>query len=122
MSQVLPVHRFIQFCGQKLFQPVDGESLAVFRILFGTLMIIDLQVERAFSKVDLRWNDPDECRFPLFEWIRPLPGPYMCLLYLVLLFGTFISIEYCSKIENNLILKLFRSHRSHFRLQIQNII
>ncbi|XP_074596085.1 gamma-glutamyl carboxylase [Brevipalpus obovatus] len=103
MSQVLLVDRLIRFCGQKLFQPVNGESLAVFRILFGTLMIIDLQVERAFSKVDLRWNDPEECRFPLFEWIKPLPGPYMCLLYLVLFFGAIgVTLGYKFKISSSL--------------------
>lgn len=76
-------NRFVQF----MFRPVDGHSLAVFRILFGLLMVIDLQVERAFHKADERWSHSDECRFPLIDWIKPLPGPYMNLLYLLMTFG-----------------------------------
>ncbi|XP_015786996.1 vitamin K-dependent gamma-carboxylase isoform X2 [Tetranychus urticae] len=71
---------FVRF----MFKPVDGHGLAVFRILFGLLMLIDLQVERAFHAANERWSDPDECRFPLFHWIKPLPGHYMNLLYVLM--------------------------------------
>jgi hypothetical protein len=57
-----------------LFRPVDGDTLAVFRIAFGFLM-----ATQAFGKylgrADL-YYDPEafHFRYPLFEWVRPIPG------------------------------------------------
>uniref|UniRef100_A0A0A9YUT8 Vitamin K-dependent gamma-carboxylase n=1 Tax=Lygus hesperus TaxID=30085 RepID=A0A0A9YUT8_LYGHE len=70
-----------------LFQPADPSSLAVVRMLFGVLMMIDTIEERGLSDADLRWGDPEECRFPLFDFLAPLPLEWMCMLYLVMLVG-----------------------------------
>ncbi|KAF6204951.1 hypothetical protein GE061_019117 [Apolygus lucorum] len=70
-----------------LFQPADPSSLAVVRMLFGVLMMIDTVEERGLSDADLRWGDPEECRFPLFDFLTPLPLEWMCMLYSVMLMG-----------------------------------
>ncbi|KAL1139075.1 hypothetical protein AAG570_009136 [Ranatra chinensis] len=72
-----------------MFTPKDGSSLAVIRILFGALMLIDIIDERGFSFADIFWGDPDECRFPLFNWLKPLPLEWMCMAYLIMWIGAF---------------------------------
>lgn len=76
-----------------LNHPTDAKSLAVFRIFFGFLMIIDLQDERAFSKANERWSNVYECKFPLFDVIQPLPGHWMCLLYFLMFIGKLSGLK-----------------------------
>jgi len=81
--QTLTFNNFVKY----LHQPSDAKSLAVFRILFGFLMIIDVQDERAFSKVINRWSDVYDCKFPLFDIVQPLSSHWMCILYFLMLLG-----------------------------------
>ena len=89
------LNNFIQI----LFAPVDGSSLAIYRIVVGILLLCDIINERGLSQADLIWatdhddeenfydyfNDYDhymfdklfmnispssfQCRFPLFQSI-----------------------------------------------------
>lgn len=68
-------------------QPKDPACLALFRMLYGTLMVIDCMHERGMSYAIDRWGDELECRFPLFDFMRPLPVAWMCILYTVMLLG-----------------------------------
>ncbi|CAH1793361.1 unnamed protein product [Owenia fusiformis] len=67
-----------------LHQPRDPASLAVMRILYGTLMCLDVIMERGLSYADVQWGDPDECRFPLFNFLHPLPLKWMYIVYLTM--------------------------------------
>lgn len=50
-------------------------------------MLADLQEERGMSIADERFGDPLECRFPLFELLKPLRLQYMVLLYAAMMCG-----------------------------------
>lgn len=54
-------------------------------------MLLDTLQERGLAAADVRWGDPDECRFPLFDLLRPLPVQWMCVLYLLMIIGLFFS-------------------------------
>jgi vitamin K-dependent gamma-carboxylase len=61
-----------------LFRPVDGASLAVFRIAFG--LVIAWECWRYFSKgwIAPNWIDPTyHFTFWGFDWVRPWPGDGM---------------------------------------------
>ncbi|XP_028967145.1 vitamin K-dependent gamma-carboxylase [Galendromus occidentalis] len=49
------------------------------------LMLADLQEERGMSILDERFGDSLECRFPLFEFLKPASLPLMVLLYLCMM-------------------------------------
>ncbi|XP_042218727.1 vitamin K-dependent gamma-carboxylase-like [Homarus americanus] len=68
-----------------LHRPCDPAALATTRIVFGMLMFLDVPQERGLGVADLRWGDPDDCRFPLISHLSPLPLHYMVLLYGVML-------------------------------------
>ncbi|KAG2469533.1 VKGC carboxylase, partial [Polypterus senegalus] len=71
-----------------LNRPTDPASLGMFRFLFGMLMVIDIPQERGMSSLDYKYLDGmDVCRFPLFNFLKPLPMDWMYLLYVVMLFG-----------------------------------
>nr|KAF6429403.1 gamma-glutamyl carboxylase [Molossus molossus] len=61
-----------------LNRPMDPASLAVFRFLFGLLMLLDIPQERGLSSLDRRYLDGlDVCRFPLLNALQPLPLDWM---------------------------------------------
>lgn len=66
----------------RLVQPVDGASLAVFRIVFG--LIVCWETYRYLSKdwIERYWVEP-AFRFSYhgFGWLEPLPGPVMHALW-----------------------------------------
>ncbi|KAG8189145.1 hypothetical protein JTE90_018439 [Oedothorax gibbosus] len=72
---------------QLLHSPRDPSGLAVTRMLYGALMCVDVMHERGLSTADDRWGDPEECRFPLFASLRPLPLEWMVALYALMLAG-----------------------------------
>ncbi|XP_041478309.1 vitamin K-dependent gamma-carboxylase-like [Lytechinus variegatus] len=69
--------------------PQDPASIAVWRILFGLVMMIDIPQERGMAYADYRWGDPNECRFPLFNALKPLPVDWMYVVYLTMYIGAF---------------------------------
>ncbi|KAK7493351.1 hypothetical protein BaRGS_00015477 [Batillaria attramentaria] len=52
-------------------RPTDPASLAFTRFIFA----------------DVRWGDPEQCHFPLFDWLQPLPVQWMIILYFLMLIG-----------------------------------
>lgn len=71
-----------------LNRPTDPASLAVFRFLFGLLMMLDIPQERGLSSLDRRYLDGlDVCRFPLLDALRPLPLDWMYLVYTIMFLG-----------------------------------
>ncbi|KAK7493349.1 hypothetical protein BaRGS_00015475, partial [Batillaria attramentaria] len=67
-------------------RPTDPASLAFTRFIFGLVMLQDTIIERGLSQADWRW-DPEECHFPLFDWLQPLPVQWMIFLYFLMLIG-----------------------------------
>lgn len=72
-----------------LHRPTDPTSLALSRILFGFLMLLDIPDERGLGEADIRWGDPDECRFPLFNFLEVPPLHWMCMIYFIMWIGAF---------------------------------
>lgn len=71
-----------------LNRPTDSASLGIFRFLFGMLMAIDITQERGLSHLDWKYLDgAPVCRFPLFNFLHPLPLDWMYFVYLVMFFG-----------------------------------
>lgn len=50
-------------------------------------MMIDTIDERGMAHANERWGNSDECRFPLFSFLRPLPFEWMYMVYLVQITG-----------------------------------
>ena len=53
----------------------------------GLLMVLDIPQERGLAHADYKWGDPDECRFPLFNFLAPLPLQWMYIVYLFMWIG-----------------------------------
>ncbi|XP_034047407.1 vitamin K-dependent gamma-carboxylase isoform X1 [Thalassophryne amazonica] len=71
-----------------LNRPTDPASLGIFRCLFGLLMAIDVTQERGLSNLDYKYLDGSPvCRFPLFNFLQPLPLDWMYMVYVVMFFG-----------------------------------
>uniref|UniRef100_A0A8C4GZJ3 Vitamin K-dependent gamma-carboxylase n=1 Tax=Dicentrarchus labrax TaxID=13489 RepID=A0A8C4GZJ3_DICLA len=72
-----------------LNRPTDPASLGIFRCLFGLLMAIDVTQERGLSHLDYKYLDgAPVCRFPLFNFLQPLPLDWMYLVYVVMFLGS----------------------------------
>lgn len=66
-------------------RPVPADSLAAFRILFGLLAAAGSLRFLAMGWVDRLYLEPaNHLTHAGFDWIRPLPGPWMHLLLLAL--------------------------------------
>ncbi|XP_041347094.1 vitamin K-dependent gamma-carboxylase-like [Gigantopelta aegis] len=50
-------------------------------------MVLDVPQERGLAMADLRWGATDECYFPLFNFLQPLPLEWMYIVYLVMFLG-----------------------------------
>jgi vitamin K-dependent gamma-carboxylase len=77
--------RLLRNLGYRLFQPVDGASLAVFRMLFGAIMV--WEVYRYFSHgwITRYWVEPSfHFTYHGFGWVEPLPGRGMEILFAAL--------------------------------------
>ncbi|XP_046901014.1 vitamin K-dependent gamma-carboxylase [Hypomesus transpacificus] len=71
-----------------LNRPTDPASLGIFRFLFGMLMAVDITQERGLSHLDYKYLDGAPiCRFPLFNFLYPLPLDWMYLVYMVMFLG-----------------------------------
>nr|CAD7447937.1 unnamed protein product [Timema bartmani] len=68
---------------------MDPASLGVVRALFGVLMVLDVVEERGLANADIKWGNPNECRFPLFDVLKPLPLDWMCIIHLIMWAGAF---------------------------------
>ena len=68
-------------------RPEDPVSLALFRILFGILMLIDIPNERGMADADIEYGDKFQCSFPLFSFVKPLSMQFMVILYALMFLG-----------------------------------
>lgn len=71
---------------QRLFQPVDISSLVFFRIAFGILGFADVLNTFVYYHLMEGAYEPGRFRFQYygFEWVRPLPEPFMSALLLAI--------------------------------------
>jgi vitamin K-dependent gamma-carboxylase len=77
--------RFLRDLGYRLFEPVDGASLAVFRILFGAIMVWEVYRYFANDWIQRYWVEPSfHFTYHGFGWVEPLPGRWMEVLFAVL--------------------------------------
>lgn len=68
-------------------RPEDPSSLAIFRICFGIIMLIDIPNERGMSDADTEYGSNSLCHFPLIHSLRPLPVEWMVILYAIMFVG-----------------------------------
>jgi hypothetical protein len=75
----------VSYWRDRLFEPIDIASIAVFRISFGLLLLYDLYKYFAKSLIKSIYIDPPyHFAFFGFDFIRPLPGDGMYVLFGVL--------------------------------------
>ncbi|BFZ17560.1 hypothetical protein BsWGS_20599 [Bradybaena similaris] len=70
-----------------LCRPTDPASIGTLRVFFGFIMILDVIEERGMAFADSWWGSEEECRFPLFDFLQPLPLQWMYVVYLIMLSG-----------------------------------
>ncbi|KAL4240239.1 hypothetical protein ACF0H5_001033 [Mactra antiquata] len=70
-----------------LFRPTDPSGLGVMRVVFGFLMLSDIWQERGLSNAVEEYGDITLCRFPLFDFLQPLPLVWMYIVYLLMFIG-----------------------------------
>ncbi|XP_053388971.1 vitamin K-dependent gamma-carboxylase-like isoform X2 [Mercenaria mercenaria] len=70
-----------------LCRPTDPSGLGVMRMIFGLLMVFDIWQERGLSNAVEEFGDPLLCRFPLFDFLKPLPLVWMYIVYLLMFIG-----------------------------------
>ena len=72
------------------FKPVDIAALVFFRIVYSLIMILTFVLFLDQFDIKANWIDP---RFHFhylgFEWVNPLPGPYMYLFFVLLVILAF---------------------------------
>lgn len=78
---------YINYTINKMSEEIEPESLAIFRIMLGLLLSIDTINERGFSVADLRWGNSEDCRFPLFNSIKPFSIELMVIIYSIMFIG-----------------------------------
>lgn len=71
----------------KLFTPVDIASLVFFRVVFGILGFADLMGVWTYYHLSEGYFKPENFQFKYigFEWVRPLPEPFMSIVFLALM-------------------------------------
>lgn len=55
--------------------------------MFGVLMLLDIWQERGWGELVELFGDEEECRFPLFDFLKPLPLEWMYVVYLLMCIG-----------------------------------
>ncbi len=77
-----------------LFREVDASSLAVFRMGFGLIMVVESLRYLFKFCIQCFWNDPPFLfKYWGFAWVHPLPAPGMDLLWIALgLLGVGITL------------------------------
>ena len=82
------------FVNSGLFRPISIASLVFFRIAFGILAFAD--VTGIFSYYHLYKGDFNPQKFQFhyygFEWVNPLPEPFMSLFFISLLIATVLIV------------------------------
>lgn len=67
------------------FRQVDASSLAVFRMMFGVLLLFEAVNYGAFLCLDCMYRDTELLfKYPWFEWVNLPPAPWLRLSYALL--------------------------------------
>ena len=89
-SQVDKFHRL-------LAQPVNGASLALFRVFFGTVMFFQvakyLWPDNGTTRLEFLYDQPAlNFTYPGLSWVQPFPEPFWTLFFCVIaLAGAFVA-------------------------------
>jgi hypothetical protein len=66
------------FVAARLLAPVDNASVVVFRVIFGLLMLWEVNRYFQYGWIDRLYVDPQfNFTYHGFDWVRPLPGMWM---------------------------------------------
>jgi hypothetical protein len=77
--------RLFQIALYRLFQPVDGASLAVFRMLFGSLLLWEVYRYFSYGWIERYYMQPGfHFTWLGFGWVEPWPGNWMKVHFAVL--------------------------------------
>lgn len=103
------MEQFWQRMEHKLYQPVDGASLAVFRIAFGALLLWDVVEFFLNDWIGFMYIRPGfHFTYYGFEWVTPLAGAGMYLVFAVLgLLAFLVMIGLFYRVAITLFLILF---------------
>lgn len=63
-------------------------------------MLLDLFQERGLSQADRIWGGDEECRFPLLNFLKPLPLRWMYVVYVLMFIGKFYILFKIEDIKN----------------------
>ena len=50
-------------------------------------MLFDVFHEIGMQDAEIQWGNPDQCLFPLFDFLQPMRLEYMYMVYLILILG-----------------------------------
>lgn len=92
-----------------LFQAIDIASLVYFRIAFGAIMLWDVWSYFNYGWIKRYWIDPPfNFSYYGFDWVKPLPGNGMYVLFVILgVLAFFITIGFKYRISVALFLVCF---------------
>ena len=68
---------------------LDTQTLfnGTFCIVLGFLMLMDIWQERGWGDLVELFGDKEECRFPFYTFLTPLPLEWMYVVYLIMCIG-----------------------------------
>ncbi len=96
------------------FKPVDISSLICFRIVYSLMMILTFVLFLDQFDIKANWIDPKfHFHYIGFEWVSPLPGPYMYLFFVLLIL---LALSICIGYRYTLSCSLFFLGLTYFLL------
>lgn len=77
-----------------LFKPIDNASLIFFRVIFGILAFLDIAGIFGYYHLYKDSFNPEKFQFKYygFEWVQPLPEPFMSLFFIGLMMVAILII------------------------------
>ncbi len=109
-----------QRCAARLAAPMDGASLAAFRVCFGLVMLWHVAEQFwpqqgtnaiRYLYVDTAWN----FSYPGFGWIRPWPEPFLSAHFLLIALAALcVAVGFCHRLASA---TLFLSYTYVFLLE-----
>jgi vitamin K-dependent gamma-carboxylase len=55
-------------------------------------MMIDIPHERGMAEADTEYDANSQCRFPLFDFIKPFEVQWMLIIYTIMYLGIYLII------------------------------
>jgi vitamin K-dependent gamma-carboxylase len=106
---------FLAKLWNSVFAPVDIASLVFFRIAFGGLMLVMVQLVWSLDRISQWWIEPSFLfKYPGFSWVHPWPGNGLYVHWILLgVFALFVTVGFLYRISATL---FFLSHTYFFLL------